>query len=198
MSDVSTATPCEIAWIGRIVEAFKRRERLVLVLGALLQIAVLAGVVVMRSLPLLTGDTVLLRVVPVDPRDMFRGDYVTLGYDISRLTPDRIKGLPKTSASLAGQTVYVMLVPEADGAHFQGGAASVDRPSSGKYIRGTIDRWNRISFGIESYYVQEGAGHDYEAAVRQGHLSAEVAISPDGQAALRGLRIEPTPGQPGP
>ena len=148
---------------------------------------------VMRSVPLLTGDTVLLRVVPVDPRDMFRGDYVTLSYDISRMPPGRIEGLPAKSSTAVGQTVYVTLVPEADGLHFRGAAVSAARPSSGKYIRGTVDGWNRISFGIESYYVQEGRGHAYEAAVRQGRLSAEVAIAPDGQAALRGLRVEPAP-----
>ncbi len=196
MSDASTLTSCETGWIRRIVDFIKQRERLVLILGAALQITVLAGIVVMRSLPLLTGDTVLLRVVPVDPRDMFRGDYVTLGYDISRVTPGQIKGLAKPFQDSRGQVVYVTLVPAADGVHFKGGEASVDRPSSGKFIRGTLDRWNRITFGIESYYVQEGTGHDYEAAVRQGHLSAEVAISPDGQAALRGLRIEPRSGRP--
>jgi len=116
---------------------------------------------------------------------------VTLGYDISRAGPGQIQGLTKPVQDSGEQTIYVTLVAEADGVHFKGGEASVDRPASGKFIRGTIDGRNRISFGIESYYVQEGTGHDYEAAVRQGHLSAEVAISPDGQAALRGLRIEP-------
>ena len=51
-------------------------------------------------------------------------------------------------------------------------------------------RYNVIAFGIESYYVQEGTGLDYEAAVRRGRVSAVVAVAPDGQAALRGLRIE--------
>jgi uncharacterized membrane-anchored protein len=194
MSDTTTLSSCETGWIHRIVGAVKQRERLVLILGAALQIAVLAGVVVMRSLPLLTGNTVLLRVVPVDPRDMFRGDYVTLGYGISRVIPGQVKGLTKSSQDSRGQVVYVTLVPDADGVHFTGGEVSIDRPSSGKFIRGTLEGWNRITFGIESYYVQEGTGHNYEAAVRQGHLSAEVAIAPDGQAALRGLRIEPASG----
>ena len=195
MSDSPTLTSCPTGWSHRILAAVKQRERLVLILGFALQIAVLAGIVIMRSRPLLTGDTVLLRVVPVDPRDMFRGDYVTLGYEISRLTPGQVQGLSNPAENLIGRTVYVVLVPEADGAHFKGGVASVDRPSSGKYIRGTIDHWNRISFGIESYYVQEGGGHAYEAAARQGQLSAEVAIASDGQAALRGLRIESVPGR---
>jgi uncharacterized membrane-anchored protein len=59
-----------------------------------------------------------------------------------------------------------------------------------KSIRGTLlDRF-RIEFGIESYFVQEGKGKEYEDAIRSRRLSAEVALTPDGHAALRGLRIE--------
>ena len=182
MSSETTLAPVRADWIGRIVDAVKLRERYVLIFGAALQIVVLAGVIVMRAMPLLNGETVLLRVVPVDPRDMFRGDYVTLGYDISRPPPGMFQGGPASSTGLAGQTVYVVLVPEADGRHFKGGEVTTSQPSSGRYIRGTIDR-GRIVFGIESYYVQEGSGHEYEAAVRQRRLSAEVAVSPGGQAA---------------
>ena len=48
----------------------------------------------------------------------------------------------------------------------------------------------RATYGIESYYVQEGTGHDYEAAVRNRRLWAEVALASDGAASLRGLVIE--------
>jgi len=63
-------------------------------------------------------------------------------------------------------------------------------PPGGKYLRGTIQGWNQVQFGIESYYVQEGKGHEYEDAIRQRRLSAEVTVAPTGQAALVGLRIE--------
>jgi uncharacterized membrane-anchored protein len=32
-----------------------------------------------------TGEKIMLRVEPVDPRDLFRGDYVSLSYEISSL-----------------------------------------------------------------------------------------------------------------
>jgi GDYXXLXY motif protein len=38
--------------------------------------------------------------------------------------------------------------------------------------------------GIESYYVQEGTGHRYEQAIRDRKLSAELAVTSSGQAAL--------------
>ena len=68
---------------------------------------------------------------------------------------------------------------------------AAQRPTGGTFLRGTIDRWDQIQFGIESFYVQEGTGLKYERAVRQRRLYAKVAVGPSGQAVLRGLQIEP-------
>jgi uncharacterized membrane-anchored protein len=181
----ATGTDRAIAWQ-------KTREFRILLVGAAIQILVLVAMIVRGATPLAFGDVVLLRVVPVDPRDLFRGDYVVLGYDFSR-APGGIDGLPGSihrHDERQGRTVYVSLVPEPDGRHWRSGKISVSRPASGKYLRGTIDGWGRIQCGIESFYVQEGTGHKYEAAVRNGTLAAEVAVTSSGQATLKGLKIE--------
>ncbi len=138
--------------------------------------------------PYIGGQAVLLRVVPVAPRDLMRGDYVTLSYDISRMSPPTTGGW--TSGDPSNRRVYVALEPEADGKHFKGSAASFTRPATGPYIQGTAEGWGRINFGIESYYVQEGRGRDYEKAVRERRLSAEVVLGYDGSPTLHGLVIE--------
>ena len=173
----------------------KKHESTVLAIGVGLQVAVLVGMIASRAVPLVTGDTLLLRVVPVDPRDLFRGDYVILGYDFSRIPPEGIQGLPKrpdygNRRERRGQTVYVSLAAEPDGEHWRAEKFSIHRPSGGKFLRGTITGWNRIEFGIESFYVPEGEGLKYERAIRGRGLSAEVAVISDGTAVLRGLRIE--------
>ena len=117
-----------------------------------------------------------------------RGDYVTLSYDISRMSPAMMGG--KSPGDASNRKVYVSLEPEPDGRHFKGSAASFTRPATGPYIQGTVAGWGRINFGIESYYVQEGQGHDYEKAVRERRLSAEVVLGHDGLPSLRGLVIE--------
>ncbi|HEV3303720.1 MAG TPA: GDYXXLXY domain-containing protein [Planctomycetaceae bacterium] len=181
------------AGFGQIVEWFKARERPLLAISAAAQILVLAGMIVMRSIPYFRGQTVLLRVQPVDPRDMFRGDYVILSYEFSRLPPGGIRDLPNPStepASFRNQPVYVSLVAEPDGVHYRAGAWSTTSPVDGLYLRGTVVGSNQAEFGIESYFVQEGRGHHYEEAIRNRRLSAEVTVAPDGQAAVRGLRIE--------
>ena len=112
---------------------------------------------------------------------MFRGDYVTLGYSFNRMPAGTYQ---------SGQPVYVTLVPDADGRHYRTGQFLVEPPASGTFIRGTAISTMRATFGIESYYVQEGTGHDYENAVRTRNLWAEVALDRQGNASLRRLVIE--------
>lgn len=177
----------------QILTWLKSKEFVLLAIGVGLQIFVLVAMIAQRSRPLVEGKTVLLRVVPVDPRDMFRGDYVILGYDFSRVPPSGIDGrldYQQGSQGSAGQTIYALLVPEADGKHWRCERFTASRPASGIFLRGTLRSWGRAEFGIESYYVQEGTGHKYEQAIRNHGLSAEVAVGRDGQAALRSLQIE--------
>jgi uncharacterized membrane-anchored protein len=181
------------AWINRTAAWIKSHE-LPLIIGAIiLQLTVLLGMIAMRLTPLLTGQTILLRVVPVDPRDIFRGDYVTLAYECSRIPAQGIAGLRGYQnydyRDVQGQTVYVTLAPESDGKHWRPEKYSTERPRQGMYLRGQIQGW-QIQYGIESFYVQEGKGHDYENAVRNRKLSAKISVTPDGEAVLRDLVIE--------
>jgi uncharacterized membrane-anchored protein len=158
-----------------------RFERLAIGAAAVLQLLVLVGMILGRTVPYVGEKTVLLQVQPVDPRDLFRGDYVTLGYDISRIPSGKYQ---------PGQPVYVSLVPDPDGRHYHAGEFSVGPFTSGVFIRGTAQSYGRATYGIESYYVQEGTGRDYEDAVRNRRLWAEVALDRNGNPVLRRLIIE--------
>lgn len=182
-------------WLEHLITSLKSRERLLLLLAVGFQVTVLLSMIALRATPLLTGSTILVRVIPVDPRDFFRGDYVILGYEFSRIPPEGIEGLPEersraNASQWLGKEVYVTLVPDMDGQHWRMETMSLQRPSEGAYIRGALTDFGRLAFGIEAYYVQEGEGKKYEEAIRNRQLSAELAVTSDGQAALRGLRIE--------
>jgi uncharacterized membrane-anchored protein len=94
----------------------KARERKVLLVTVVAQLVILVGMIALRALPLVTGKTVLVRVQPVDPRDLFRGDYVILSYDFSRTPSQGIEGLSESERgswkTLEGRTVYVALVSD--------------------------------------------------------------------------------------
>lgn len=179
--------------LDRVMGWVKRYERYVLLATVGFQVLVLLAMIGLCLLPRFTGDTILVRVGPVDPRDLFRGDYLMLSYDFSRALGG-IEGLPGTywehEQEWLGRTVYVTLVQEADGKHWRAEKFSIYQPPHGKYLRGRIVSAGLLEFGIESYYLQKGKGHEYEEAMREGRLSAEIAVTADGQAALRGLRIE--------
>jgi hypothetical protein len=80
--------------------------------AGLIQIGLVALMVVDRVNILRTGTDVTLQTRPVDPRDLLRGDYVALGYDISNLAAGVVKD---PAAACAGATVFVTLAPNPDG-----------------------------------------------------------------------------------
>ena len=185
-----------IRWVDtNVLGWLKARERKVLLVTVAAQLVILVGMIALRAIPLVTGQTVLVRVQPVDPRDLFRGDYVILSYDFSRVQKDGIEGLSemerrRSMKNLEGRTVYVPLVQDSVPGHWRAEKVTVVKPEQGLFIKGLMERYGSLKFGVEAYYVQEGTGLMYEQAIRDRKLSAELAVTSGGQAALRGLRIE--------
>lgn len=194
------------AWFERAARWLRDHERAVLGTTFGFQLAVLAGMIVLHAAPLMFGETVRLKVEPVDPRDVMRGDYVILSYDVSRVPAGGIAGIPDAKDAywrywsrdqwMEERTVYVTLEPDADGKLWRSAKASVNKPASGRFIRGKYIRYGwrglpEIRFGIEAFYVQEGKGKELEQARNARHLTAEVALLSSGKAALRELHVEP-------
>lgn len=202
---MSLETPVDTAaslgippWINRAADWFKAHTPGILFAAVFLQLAVLLGMIALHLAPLVVGERILLRVHPVDPRDPFRGEYVILSYDFSQVPPGGIPGAPplpswrnyRANLEYEDRPVYVTLTPEEDGKHYKASGYSLERPTSGRYIKGRFDPgWaNSLRFGIEAFYVQEGRGSVLEQLRNQNQLSAEVALAPWGQAVLCDVR----------
>ncbi len=99
-----------------------------------LQVLLLLGIIVYRQNWIDTGDKVVLKTIPVDPRDMFRGDYVNLTYEISTITVDYQSPTPEF---LPGQPIYLELAASADGIS-SATALSKEEPAGGRFIRGQV------------------------------------------------------------
>jgi len=194
---VSTDTSYAASRVNLILDYLKVHQKLVLFAGVAFQAIVLVSMIVMHGLPYVVGDRIVLNVVPVDPRDMFRGDFVVLNYEMSRLPPEGIPGIEpyhfwwarhaNQSAETQDKTVYVTVEPDADGRHWHAVKYSTERPAAGKFLRGTYSARNfggLLQFGIEAYFVEEGQGKDLEKLRNSQHLSAEIAVAPWGQAKL--------------
>lgn len=144
------------------------------------------------------GREIVVDVIPVDPRDIFRGDYVILGYAFSQATQEN-KPLPAG----ARQNGMIYLTLEPDGTSWKAGAFSLERPDrvapGAVVLKGRVDHvWpradgvpeGRVRFGIENYFVPEGTGREIETAVRDKKVKAVLAIGPDGTAALKALEVD--------
>ncbi len=172
---------------GKIVKAVTGQERWFLAFAIGLQLTVLMFMTFKGTMILVRGDVYYVRVQPVDPRDMMRGDYVILSYEFSRL-PGWLEGQTKNE-DLRDRPIYVSLSKELDGKHWRAGQTSLKKPAKGPFLKGNLNQRGLIEFGIEQYFLQEGKGREYEEAVRSRRLSAEIAITPEGAAAMRGLHI---------
>lgn len=159
---------------------------------AVSQICVLGGMIVVDGLPYVFGETIRLKVMPVDPRDMFRGDYSILGYDFTNLGSRKINGLDNADRSYwddVGRDVYIKLVKSEGSDVWTTQEITTIKPSSGTYLHGVINGW-RVDCGIEAYYVQEGRGRAIDEAVRGGRtVEAEVAVW-QGKAKLKQVIVK--------
>lgn len=178
--------------------------RLLVALAVIAQLGVLAWMAGEREWIFRTGTVVHLRTAPVDPRDLFRGDFVRLQYEINRVHDDAAAGTPAPgNKELPRHTVmYTRLQPAGEGL-YQAAGTSTSRPGDGVFIRGrSEDGWRLgaggvggrfVKYGIEQLYVEQGSGLAIEKrrggrGELQVPMEVEVALSPSGTAVIRGYR----------
>lgn len=145
------------------------------------------GFIAKQEFTIQTGREVLLETIPVDPRDLLRGDYVILNYKIAQI--------PLNYSDFAeNETVYVALNPDKKNiAHISD--ITKEKPC-GLYLKGKTCKCQTsipfyrsgrcISYGIESYFVKEGHGRKLERDLRDGVL-VKVVIDKYGQAKVAGF-----------
>jgi uncharacterized membrane-anchored protein len=174
------------------------------ILAVILQLIVLAYMAGEREYILRNGKVIHLRTAPIDPRDMFRGDYVRLNYEISRIPVGRLKGADGAGGLKKGEKIFVSLKEGPDGL-YELADAGLEKPKDGIYLAGRLPYPYRtlrasnpiwINYGIEAYFVEQDRGRDIEK--RRGSrsdvqipLEMEIAIGPGGKALIRGYRWSP-------
>ena len=92
----------------------KRTMWAMLALVALMQTAVLAYGVYARDQLLKHGREVVMQVTPVAPRDIFRGDYVILGFPMSMIDYTGEKFGALSEGLEPGGEIYVTMTPGSD------------------------------------------------------------------------------------
>lgn len=126
------------------------------------------------------GESILLRLAPVDPRSLMQGDYMVLRYDLAVQAP------PPPEGQRAGK--IVISVDEDHVATFEryyagGELAANEHLLAFKHHKGN---WrNEISFGARSFFFEEGSAEVYSNAEY-----GELRVDAEGNSVLIGLRGE--------
>ena len=133
------------------------------------------------SWPLLTGKAVVLATQPVDPFDIFRGQYLTINYEVGTV--------PVIDGVNVGETVYVVLKEDEEGI-WRYERASLVKPG-GTFIKGEVNSLSgenmRIEYGIEQYFFERNA------KISTRGMTVEVKLSEGGNARISGLLMDGEP-----
>lgn len=153
---------------------------------------ILSGFIGYNYYTLNTGEEILLKTAPVDPRDIFRGDYVNLRYDISTIG----QSISNDGYFNYGDTIYAVLLK---GDKFwyvrnvmhsrpslQGNEVCMKGEVTSKFENNLIVNW-----GIESYFVPEGKGMEIEKDIR--NVSVKVSVVRTCSALIKELYIDDKP-----
>lgn len=176
------------------------------------------GAMVCDRVSLLRSPVVVtLETAPIDPRDIFRGDYVILNYAITELSLGDVEGDDEFES---GAPIYVELSmnedisrPVAVWREFREAAPGnaimrgrIRYVSASSFVTDTQDENGEpareacpacghaiVSYGIESYFVPEGEGRELEHSRNAGRITVDVALGKDGTPAIKQLRLDGEP-----
>lgn len=168
-------------------------------LAFLIQAGFVSAMVADRAAILARGQEVRLPVVPVDPRDLFRGDYVVLSYPFSRV---ELAKLDHADEVERGQSAYLSLVR--DGTGWRATGLHVRRPAGGLVLQAQVTSRSRpttgtcerpcgavqLAFGLERFFVPEGKGRAIELERDKMKVEVDAAVASDGRAVLRRLVVD--------
>lgn len=127
-----------------------------------------------------SGEVVLLRLAPVDPRALMQGDYMRLNYEIARELTSRDA---QTTQNKGSDTLVIRLDAHQVATLVADGKP--DRLASDERLLQVHQSERQWQIGPDTYFFEEGTGEQYEAA-RYG----EFRLQADGKTLLVGLRDE--------
>ncbi|WP_429150664.1 GDYXXLXY domain-containing protein [Aeromonas veronii] len=127
-----------------------------------------------------SGEVVLLRLAPVDPRSLMQGDYMRLNYEIARELTSRDA---RTTQNKGSDTLVIRLDAHQVATLVADGKP--DRLASDERLLQVHQSERQWQIGPDAYFFEEGTGGQYETA-RYG----EFRLQADGKTLLVGLRDE--------
>jgi uncharacterized membrane-anchored protein len=156
-----------------------------LILACAVPVLILLGMCFNPLYTLINGEEVILQTKPVDPSDLFRGDYVTLRYQAEEV-PEKLvdkKVLTLVKEGRGNLEIYVIL-KEKNGIHSPV-KVTLNKPQNGVFLKGKLDYTGTnmdgeqvafIKYSMDKYFVEDNTGTDWEKASAKGEILAKVKV----------------------
>jgi uncharacterized membrane-anchored protein len=144
-----------------------RRSATLFILIALAQLVVPAWMIMAHERVMREGEVFKFRTAPIDPRDPFRGEYVTLNFEASTGSWNDPHSISK-AGSWENETFYASLGVSDTSGYALITSLAAEPPMSGAYIQVTHygAAWNvveRVELPFDRYYLEEGDGAKTES-----------------------------------
>ncbi|WP_286230674.1 GDYXXLXY domain-containing protein [Neobacillus mesonae] len=173
-----------------------------LLLACAVPVLILLAMCYKPLLTLSSGKEITLQTKPVDPSDLFRGDYVILRYEAEEIPKelvdqDVIKQMDRGwNWGLEELGVYVVLENK-DGIDHPV-KVTLQKPKNGVYLKGKLDYIGTngeggevafIQYSLDKYYVEDNTGIKWEEAATKGQILAKAKVK-NGYAILTDIEME--------
>ncbi|GGF15707.1 hypothetical protein GCM10010954_12930 [Halobacillus andaensis] len=135
------------------------------------------------------GETIYLETEPIDPRDPFYGDYVTLRYDIESFPAELWQGSEDPER---GDMVFVTVEEGEDGKYevVQAAPASSATEEGQVELKAKYD-WSdmsqnnlHVNIGLDRYFIEEDTGDSFEQVESR---VVEIVVAPWGQKKITSI-----------
>jgi uncharacterized membrane-anchored protein len=131
------------------------------------------------------SKTIMVKTVPVDPRDYLSGNYLTLRYEFNDLW--RFKGKSRNIKEASGNEIYAVL--KKDGSWYVPDYVSLERPLvrddqvviKGKYT----GNFGFIEYGVEKYFINENT----KEPKREDKVEVILIVGDDLTARIKSVMI---------
>ncbi|KKK36780.1 hypothetical protein WQ57_17625 [Mesobacillus campisalis] len=160
-----------------------------ILLACLVPIGILVGMTITPLYTLWSGEEVTLRTIPVDPTDLFRGDYVILQYEAEEVPVSIVEKEVRRELEKGHSAIDVYVPLKQEGNFHVPEKVTLEKPESSLYLKGKLDyittSWNGrlegkeaayLTYSLDKYFVEDNTGLELEEASRNGNILAKVKV----------------------
>lgn len=144
----------------------------------ILPLVILFSMTILPIYTLTNGTEFLLKTKPVDPTDLFRGDYVILDYEISEIKLDKLdqelqdKLKSASPYELQGKDIYVVL--RKGKTYHEVTHATLQKPIAGLYLKGKINYLNEVPMESEKILKEKESLKEESVEYSKGKIVSLV------------------------